>query len=257
MEITLNDKIYSVTPEDYSIESIIVFGSFIRGDNNIHSDIDFLIVIDNCSYTEKLIAKFNIAEEMQIPPSWISIYTTDEIYHLSLYGDSFLWSIKLEGMIFYSRRGFFEYCISNLKIYTNMINDIVLNYKKLRKIFYDFNTKSISNSTLVKRIGYIIRNTLTILSYTAGVVNYNKHEVYDISQNIPGFYMPFSKESYIKLLEIKSYIKDNSLDVDSIPNFHRYIKLWIEKAFLLVRSSYYKVIEIISHGFYSPLINYL
>ena len=55
MEITLNDKIYNVTPEDYSIESIIVFGSFIRGDNNIHSDIDFLIVIDNCSYNEKLI----------------------------------------------------------------------------------------------------------------------------------------------------------------------------------------------------------
>ena len=68
MEITLNDKIYNVTPEDYSIESIIVFGSFIRGDNNIHSDIDFLIVIDNCSYNEKLITKLNIAEEMQIPP---------------------------------------------------------------------------------------------------------------------------------------------------------------------------------------------
>ena len=66
MEITLNDKIYNVTPEDYSIESIIVFGSFIRGDNNIHSDIDFLIVIDNCSYNEKLITKLNIAEEMQI-----------------------------------------------------------------------------------------------------------------------------------------------------------------------------------------------
>ena len=41
MEITLNDKIYNVNPEDYSIESIIVFGSFIRGDNNILWDIDF------------------------------------------------------------------------------------------------------------------------------------------------------------------------------------------------------------------------
>lgn len=257
MEITLNDKIYNVTPEDYSIESIIVFGSFIRGDNNIHSDIDFLIVIDNCSYNEKLITKLNIAEEMQIPPSWISIYTTDEIYDLCLYGDSFLWSVKLEGLILYSRSNFFEYCLYNLRLYTNMTNDIASNYKKLRNISYDFNTKTVSNATLIKRVGYIIRNTLTILAYTAGVINYNKYEVYDICKSIPGFYIPFSKESYIKLLDIKSYIKDNSLDADSIPNFHQYIKLWIKKAFLLVRSSYYKIIALTSRGFSSPFIHYL
>ena len=251
------NKIYNVTPEDYSIESIIVFGSFIRGDNNIHSDIDFLIVIDNCSYNEKLITKLNIAEEMQIPPSWISIYTTDEIYDLCLYGDSFLWSIKLEGLILYSRSGFFEYCLYNLRLYTNMTNDIASNYKKLRNISYDFNTKTVSNATLIKRVGYIIRNTLTILAYTAGVINYNKYEVYDICKSIPGFYIPFSKESYIKLLDIKSYIKDNSLDADSIPNFHQYIKLWIKKAFLLVRSSYYKIIALTSRGFSSPFIDYL
>ena len=253
----LNDKIYNVTPEDYSIESIIVFGSFIRGDNNIHSDIDFLIVIDNCSYNEKLITKLNIAEEMQIPPSWISIYTTDEIYDLCLYGDSFLWSIKIEGLILYSRSGFFEYCLYNLRLYTNMTNDIASNYKKLRNISYDFNTKTVSNATLIKRVGYIIRNTLTILAYTAGVINYNKYEVYDICKSIPGFYIPFSKESYFKLLDIKSYIKDNSLDADSIPNFHQYIKLWIKKAFLLVRSSYYKIIALTSRGFSSPFIDYL
>ena len=129
--------------------------------------------------------------------------------------------------------------------------------KKLRNISYDFNTKTVSNATLIKRVGYIIRNTLTILAYTAGVINYNKYEVYDICKSIPGFYIPFSKESYIKLLDIKSYIKDNSLDADSIPNFHQYIKLWIKKAFLLVRSSYYKIIALTSRGFSSPFIDYL
>lgn len=138
-----------------------------------------------------------------------------------------------------------------------MTNDIASNYKKLRNISYDFNTKTVSNATLIKRIGYIIRNTLTILAYTAGVINYNKYEVYDICKSIPGFYIPFSKESYIKLLDIKSYIKDNSLDADSIPNFHQYIKLWIKKAFLLVRSSYYKIIALTSRGFSSPFIDYL
>lgn len=138
-----------------------------------------------------------------------------------------------------------------------MTNDIASNYKKLRNISYDFNTKTVSNATLIKRVGYIIRNTLTILAYTAGVINYNKYEVYDICKSIPGFYIPFSKESYFKLLDIKSYIKDNSLDADSIPNFHQYIKLWIKKAFLLVRSSYYKIIALTSRGFSSPFIDYL
>lgn len=257
MQITVSDKIFNVTPEKYSIESIIVFGSFIRGDNTIHSDIDFLIIIDNCSYKEKIKRKLYIAEEMQIPFSWISIYTTNEIYNLCLYGDNFLWSIKLEGVILYSRSGFFEYCLCNLRIYTKMINDITGNYKKLNNINHNYLKGIDTNSSVIKRLGYIVRNTLTILAYTFGVICFNKHEVFDICEDIPGFSLPFSKEDYIKLLEIKSGIKDNTLDIDTIPDCNSYITFWIKKSYELLNLAYYKILELTSRGFTSPLIMYI
>lgn len=257
MQITLNNKIFNITPEKYSIESIIVFGSFIRGDNTDHSDIDFLIIVDNCTYQEKILKKLYIAEEMKIPFSWISIYTTDEIYDLCLYGDNFLWSIKLEGIILYSRSGFFEYCLCNLKIYTNMINDIIGNYKKVNTINNNFINRIDTNSSILKKIGYIIRNTLTILAYTSGVISFNKHDVFDICQNIPDFSLPFSKENYINLLDIKAAIKDNTLDINDIPECDKYIKFWIKKTYELLNLSYNKILELTSEGFTSPLTIYI
>lgn len=254
MEIKINQKIFHITPTKHSIESIVIFGSYIRGSYNEKSDIDFLIIIDNCSLEKKAAAAINICNEMNIPLGWLSLFTIDEFRNLCTKGTYFIWSTYLEGKIFYSRNNFIENSYKNLPLYFNMKEDIARNYTALMNLKNDLRQLKRDYGREICLIGYIIRNTLMILTYSYGYVTFDKYEVIDISCNIQDLSLPFTKEQYYTLLKLK---EDYKYDPDHFvfPSYiENYIGKWLYYGEKLLRISEVKISQLTSNGFISPFI---
>lgn len=87
---------------EQNIREIYLFGSFARGDQDQYSDIDILIVIDDCTENEYIYYKDSFAQILKVPVSWLSVYRIGKIRKMHNSGSYFLWHIKKEGKVIYS-----------------------------------------------------------------------------------------------------------------------------------------------------------
>ena len=87
MNKSLLDSISKVK-EEKNVEEIYLFGSVARGDEDEYSDIDILIVIDDCTEDEYIDWKNIFSNYLDIPVSWISLYRHSKI--LRMYDDIYM-----------------------------------------------------------------------------------------------------------------------------------------------------------------------
>ncbi len=100
---SLLDSISKVK-EEKNVEEIYLFGSVARGDEDEYSDIDILIVIDDCTEDEYIDWKNIFSNYLDIPVSWISLYRHSKILRMYESGSYFFMAYKKkEGKIIYSR----------------------------------------------------------------------------------------------------------------------------------------------------------
>ena len=92
MNKSLLDSISKVK-EEKNVEEIYLFGSVARGDEDEYSDIDILIVIDDCTDYEYIDWKNIFSNYLDIPVSWISLYRHSKILRMYESGSYFLWHI--------------------------------------------------------------------------------------------------------------------------------------------------------------------
>ena len=118
-----------------NIREIYLFGSVARGDQDEQSDVDILIVIDNCSEDDYIKYKKEYASILQIPVSWISLYREKKILKMHEKGSYFLWHLKQEGKVLYSRENELDKLFATLPRYRGMKEDI----KEYRQILDDVN----------------------------------------------------------------------------------------------------------------------
>lgn len=81
MNKELLDKFARVKIEK-NVEEIYLFGSVVRGEADEFSDIDILIVIDDCSEDEYIEWKNKFAKYLDIPVYWISLYRHSKILRM-------------------------------------------------------------------------------------------------------------------------------------------------------------------------------
>lgn len=106
------------------IEDIYLFGSYARNEQDKYSDIDLLVIIQRCDENEYIQLKKNLSKQLNMPQEWISIYQKDKILEMQAKGSYFLWHIKLEGKILYSKQKFLEKVLENLPEYTGAEQDL-------------------------------------------------------------------------------------------------------------------------------------
>ena len=123
MNKSLLDSISKVK-EEKNVEEIYLFGSVARGDEDEYSDIDILIVIDDCTEDEYIDWKNKFSNYLDIPVSWISLYRHSKILRMYESGSYFLWHIKKEGKIIYSRSNEMPSLLLTLPRYNNTENDL-------------------------------------------------------------------------------------------------------------------------------------
>jgi predicted nucleotidyltransferase len=212
-----------------SIETIAVFGSCARGENDERSDIDLLFIIDDCNNEEFLRKKEGIINQLKVPEGWISVYKKSSIENMNKYSSYFLWHLKLESKIIFSRNNFLEEVFENINEYKKVKSDLN-QYQNICKdirnlIKYDIGTYKYELSILAS----IARNTCMTLCYIINKKSFGRIEPIEISIDYIGESFPFSIEEYNNLYEYRiSYKRENSkLSINQ--GIEKYINCWIDK----------------------------
>ena len=162
---------------EQNIREIYLFGSFARGDQDQYSDIDILIVVDDCTENEYIKYKDSYAQILEVPVSWLSVYRIDKIKKMYNSGSYFLWHIKTEGKVIYSRDNELESLLLTLPRYTNIENDLNEYSEILSDIKDELDNKYISIDYELSVLASLVRNTCIAISYLNGKLDFGRNSV--------------------------------------------------------------------------------
>ena len=160
-----------------NVREVYLFGSFARGDYDQNSDVDILIVIDDCSETEYVKLKDCFASVLNIPISWISVYRISKILKMYDNGSYFLWHIKKEGKIIFSRENQLEHLLCTLPQYKNVFRDLNEYNEILQDVIIETENKNICIEYELSIIASLVRNTCIAIAYMNGNMDFGRNSV--------------------------------------------------------------------------------
>ena len=208
-----------------NIREIYLFGSVARGDQDEQSDVDILIVIDNCSEDDYIKYKKEYASILQIPVSWISLYREKKILKMHEKGSYFLWHLKQEGKVLYSRENELDKLFATLPRYRGMKEDI----KEYRQILDDVN-EELHNVYLcieyeLSVLASLVRNTCIMLSYLNNRFDFSRNQV--VKYCIDTYKIDVSLEEYRALYQYRSYEtgKIQRVEKGKIEDINKWVKV--------------------------------
>lgn len=227
----IEGQLYNIEGEN--VEAIALFGSFARGDYDASSDIDILIIIEDCDEKYFVDIKEKLVEQLNVPSDWVSVYRKKTIQEMYEFGSYFLWHIKVEGKILFSRSKYLEDILNNLPLYRRARQDL-LDYQQIcndvrSSVKKDFNTLFYEFAVLAS----LVRNTCITLSYVKGKKVFGRKAPVIACQEILGEDFPFTLEEYNELYKYRiNYTRENNLVVHQDDN--RLIYQWIDKVKRLI-----------------------
>ncbi len=223
MNKELLDKFARVKIEK-NVEEIYLFGSVVRGEADEFSDIDILIVIDDCSEDEYIEWKNKFAKYLDIPVYWISLYRHSKILRMHEAGSYFLWHIKKEGKEIYSRDNELASLLLVLPRYNNTKKDLQEYSDILSDIKNELKDRYISIEYELAVLASLVRNTCIAISYLDGKL--------DFGRNSPVMYcfykykIGIDLKDYQKLYQYRLY---HTHKIESVPKGEReQLEKWIK-----------------------------
>ena len=213
-----------------NIREIYLFGSVARGDQDEQSDVDILIVIDDCSEDDYIKYKKEYASILQIPVSWISLYREKKILKMHEKGSYFLWHLKQEGKILYRRENELDKLFSTLPRYRSMKEDI----KEYQQILDDVKEERHNVYLCIEYelsvLASLVRNTCIMLSYLNNRFDFSRNQV--VKYCINRYQIDVSLEEYKALYQYRSYETGKIQEVvkGKIDDINKWVK--VEKQLL-------------------------
>lgn len=167
IEFNCYEKTFRIE-NDNDIEDVYLFGSFARGEADEYSDMDILVVIQDCGMTEYAEKKRYLSNEWNIPDDWLSLYEVGKVKEMAKKGSYFLWHVKLEGKCLFSKNGFLEKQLSELKQYQSVLEDLDEYEEICRDIAAELDDVYLDVSYELSVLASIIRNTAIAIDYMSG-----------------------------------------------------------------------------------------
>lgn len=209
---------------EQNIREIYLFGSFARGDQDQYSDIDILIVIDNCTENEYICYKDSFARILKVPVSWLSVYRIDKIKKMYNSGSYFLWHIKKEGKVIYSRDNELASLLLTLPQYTNVESDLKEYSEILSDIKSELDNEYISIDYELAVLASLVRNTCIAIAYLDGKLDFGRNSV--VVYCFSRYGMNIDLEEYEALYQYRLY---HTGKIEEIPKGRiEQLKKWIK-----------------------------
>lgn len=159
---TLPKKLLEIT------DSIYLYGSMARGDISEDSDCDLLVAISDCSEETFNSIKDSIKTWHPELNCEIAIYQMSALKSMQAKGSLFLWHIKTEGRVVFSRGNQFSKLLSELAEYSSASEAIA----EYRDIFHDIMEDSSDEIEVIQYnlsvMATLIRNICIIYCYLIG-----------------------------------------------------------------------------------------
>ena len=256
IEFEVNSRQFKLTPNPYYIETFALFGSYINEEYDELSDIDMLIIIEDCSRQRLLSIKQQIAKVLHVPMTWLSIYTKSKFSKLCANGDYWCWYLKLYAKIYYSKTNFIGRAFDSLSPNIDVLSHIYENIDTIEEEYQYFINHRTSAVQLMNLIAHYTRNACILLCYLNQVVDFKKFSPAKNCCSFPDITMPFTFEEYEKLYGLKRAYKKDSKNF-RLRNEYHYVIWWYERYQELTYIVVDKANELLQTNFVSPLISFV
>lgn len=167
-----------------TIEEIWLFGSYARGEQDQYSDIDLLIVIQDCDDEEYKRIKMQLSQELGMPLEWLSLYEIHKIREMAAQGSYFMWHIRQEGRLLYAKGDFLRDILAELPEYQNAMQDLEDYSIICNDIRCNLLEKYVDITYELSVLASIIRNTSMTVDFLEGKMSFGRVQAVEICNAI-------------------------------------------------------------------------
>jgi predicted nucleotidyltransferase len=189
--------------ELYEVLSIVLFGSTARRDADQYSDKDIFIMCRDLDI-ENLI---KIKEDFIVPAigyeEGISCYRREDVLLMAQKGSLFLWHLKLQGKVLFSKKGSFENIIANLKPYKDYEKDLSLYKELLSDVSASFQKRKTISEFDISVLFTIVRNVCILLCYHEATPKFGRSNAYIKVRGLFAEDLPLEETIFPKLCSCK------------------------------------------------------
>lgn len=230
---SVKDIDYNVNTE--GISDIYLFGSVQRNEDTITSDIDFLVVVDDDLDINYI--KERLAKDTGLDRDYFIVIKKQRVETSIQYEETFMWSIKTDSLVLYSRDDYLENKLGLLTILKkeSIINEIT----NIEKYLFKHHEMEINSILDVKEflgcIIYCIKMLATCILYSLEDVTYNKLRVVKRCIGYLDEDFPMSFNDYLTLIGHFYAISGEEKYYNS---YESYINEWINTVIKLIKLCY-------------------
>ncbi len=158
--------------------SVVLFGSTARRDADQYSDKDFFVMCCNLDLENLLKMKQDVLVPAIGQTEGISCYRHADTLVMAQKGSLFLWHLKLQGKILFSKNNVFENILSILQHYNNYEKDLSLYMGLLLDVDSSLEKHKFISEFDLSILFTIVRNICILLCYHEGTPKFGRSNAY-------------------------------------------------------------------------------
>jgi len=167
-----------VLEESSEVLSIVLFGSTARRDTDEYSDKDVFVMCRNIDFENLQ----KIKEDLIIPAigytDGISCYRHEDALLMAQKGSLFLWHLKLQGKVLFSKQNSYENVLASLKPYKDYEKDLSFYTGLLSDVNDSFQKRKSISEFDISVLFTIVRNVCILLCYHETMPKFGRSNAY-------------------------------------------------------------------------------
>lgn len=200
--------------EAKDVLAVVLFGSTARKDKDAYSDKDVFVLCKDVSLAQLLKIKNEFIKPRIKQAEGVCCYMYKDVVLMAEKGSLFLWHLKLQGNVVFSKESLLEKIFDTLKPYANYRKDLDYYNNLLDDVKESFRQRNKLSEFDLSLLFTIARNTCIVISHHLGTPKFGRSNAYLFVKKTFGEKLPFPDWLYPKLCSWKLWyergIKTNS-----------------------------------------------
>lgn len=185
------------------ILAVMLFGSTARKDRDAYSDKDVFVLCQDLDVRQFFKIRHNLILPVIGENASVCTYMRKDVILMAEKGSLFLWHLKLQGKVIFSKEGVLEEVFNRLKPYNNYDEDL----RYYTELLADVKRSSAGWETLTEfdlsLLFTIARNTCILLCHYRGTPKFGRSNAYLAAKRIFGEELPMPQALYSRLCSWK------------------------------------------------------